>query len=97
MQTFLKPFKKLAGRVLLGLKQGAYIYYISALSPGLDAPRVAGSFPNSPSEVSSENFLPPSVRPIPDSPNLQVCLVFITCHFGKILKSTEEFYSHFTF
>jgi hypothetical protein len=22
MQTFLKPFKKLAGRVLLGLKQG---------------------------------------------------------------------------
>jgi hypothetical protein len=23
MQTFLKPFKKLAGRVLLGLKQGA--------------------------------------------------------------------------
>ena len=25
MQTFLKPFKKLAGRVLLGLKQGAYI------------------------------------------------------------------------
>ena len=25
MQTFLKPFKKLAGGVLLGLKQGAYI------------------------------------------------------------------------
>jgi hypothetical protein len=24
MQTFLKPFKKLIGRVLLGLKQGAY-------------------------------------------------------------------------
>jgi hypothetical protein len=23
------------------------------------------------------------VRPIPDSPNLQVCLVFFTCHFGK--------------
>jgi hypothetical protein len=23
MKTFLKPFKKLAGRVLLGLKQGA--------------------------------------------------------------------------
>jgi hypothetical protein len=22
---------------------------------------------------------------------------FITCHFGKILKSTEEFYTHFTF
>jgi hypothetical protein len=39
----------------------------------------------------------PEVRPIPDSPNLQVCLVFITCHFGKILKSTEEFYTHFTF
>ena len=25
MQMFLKSFKKLAGRVLLGLKQGAYI------------------------------------------------------------------------
>jgi hypothetical protein len=37
------------------------------------------------------------VRPIPDSPNLQVCLVFITCHFGKILKSTEEFYTHLLF
>jgi hypothetical protein len=44
-----------------------------------------------------KNFQPPEVRPIPDSPNLQVCLVFITCHFGKILKSTEEFYTHFTF
>jgi hypothetical protein len=43
------------------------------------------------------NFQPPEVRPIPDSPNLQVCLVFITCYFGKILKSTEEFYTHFTF
>jgi hypothetical protein len=29
------------------------------------------------SEVSSENFQPPEVRPIPDSPNLQVWLVFI--------------------
>jgi hypothetical protein len=46
--------------------------------------------------VSSGNFQPPEVRPIPDSPNLQVCLVFITCHFGKILKSTEEFYRHFS-
>jgi hypothetical protein len=27
--------------------------------------------------VSSGNFQPPEVRPIPDSPNLQVCLVFI--------------------
>jgi hypothetical protein len=44
----------------------------------------------------SGNFQPPEVRPIPDSPNLQVCLVFITCHFGKTLKSTEEFYTHFT-
>jgi hypothetical protein len=32
-----------------------------------------------------------------DAPNLQVCLVFITCHFGKILKSTEEFYTHLLF
>jgi hypothetical protein len=46
------------------------------------------------SVLSSGNFQPPEVRPIPDSPNLQVCLVFITCHFGKILKSTEEFYTH---
>jgi hypothetical protein len=37
----------------------------------------------------------PEVRPIPDSPNLQVCFVFITCHFGKMLKSTEEF-THFS-
>jgi hypothetical protein len=29
------------------------------------------------------NVLAGSVRPIPNSPNLQVCLVFITCHFGK--------------
>jgi hypothetical protein len=49
------------------------------------------------SEVGSGNFQPSEVRPIPDSPNLQVCLVFITCHFGKILKSAEEFYTHFTF
>jgi hypothetical protein len=28
------------------------------------------------SEVSSGNFQPPEARPIPDSPNLQVCLVF---------------------
>ena len=46
---------------------GSIINILAGRSPGLDAPRVAGSFPNSPS----------------DSPNLQVCLVFITCHFGK--------------
>ena len=33
-------------------------------------------------EVGSGNFRPPEVRPIPESPNLQVCLVFSTCHFG---------------
>jgi hypothetical protein len=59
-----------------------------SVSPGLDAPRMAGSFP---SEVSSVNFQPPEVRPIPDSLNLQVSLVFITCHFGKILKVLKNF------
>ena len=69
------------------------------VSLGLDAPRVGWKFPElaERSEVSSGNFQPPEVRPIKDSPNLQVCLVFITCHFGKILKSTEESYTHFTF
>jgi hypothetical protein len=64
------------------------------VSPGLDAPRVAGKFPEltERSEVGSGNFQPPEVRPIPDSPNLQVCLVFITCHFGK---NTKEF-THFS-
>jgi hypothetical protein len=42
------------------------------VSPGLDSPPER-------SEVSSGNFQPPEVRPIPDSPNLQVCLVFIPC------------------
>ena len=44
------------------------------------------------SEMGSGNFQPPEVRPIPDSPYLQVCFVFITCHFGK---STKEF-THFS-
>ena len=60
-------------------------YACREVSPGLDAPRVAGSFPNLPSgaiEVSSKNFQPPEVRPIPYSPNLKVCFVFISRHFG---------------
>ena len=44
----------------------------------------------------SGNFQPPEVRPIPDSPNLQVCLVFITCHFGKMLKNGTEEFTHFS-
>ena len=47
-------------------------------------------------QLSSGNFQPPEVRPIPDSQNLQVCLVFITCHFGKILKSTDRATEEFT-
>jgi hypothetical protein len=35
------------------------------------------------SEMGSGNFQPAEVRPIPDSPNLQVCFVFITLAFGK--------------
>ena len=43
------------------------------------------------SEVSSGNFQPPEVCPIPDSPNLQVCLVFIPCHFAKKYKRIYAF------
>jgi hypothetical protein len=44
MQMFLKSFKKLAGRVLLGLKQGAYIYKRPGLKPL--AVRARGFKPN---------------------------------------------------
>jgi hypothetical protein len=55
------------------------------VSPGLDAPRVAGSFPNSPSEGRWVRGKLPATRDAsnPGLTSLQVCLVFITCHFGK--------------
>ena len=50
MQTFLKPFKKLAGRVLLGLKQGVVKHACGRvlLRPGLKplALRARGFKPN---------------------------------------------------
>jgi hypothetical protein len=52
------------------------------------------------SEVGSGNFQPPEVRSIPDSSNLQVCFVFITCHFGKkycLLKNLRILVYNFLF
>jgi hypothetical protein len=88
----ISPKKSLNSHLLIiGYKNGSFKEYVHSLE-NIQTTRFRDVLLRSITNILAGRW----VRDWTHRGWLQVCLVFITCHFGKILKSTEEFYNKHT-